>query len=130
MSEIALALVGFAILAASTTVFIGYRWMAMVKSLRRVQAINREAEHTLAGILRMESVALGQAAWVEEKRTHLYELFNNHKDASESHDKTLSRFSNRAVARVGGVESSPVFSASSAAYVNSKKHGKEQLAYA
>ena len=130
MSEIALALVGFAILAASTTVFIGYRWMAMVKSLRRVQAINREAEHTLAGILRMESVALGQAAWVEEKRAHLYELFSNHKDASESHDKTLSRFSNRAVARVGGVESSPVFSASSAAYVNSKKHGKEQLAYA
>lgn len=130
MSEIALALVGFAILAASTTLFLMYRWMAMVRSLRSIQAINREADHTIAGILRMESVALGQAAWVEEKRTHLYELFNNHKDASESHDKTLSRFPNRAVARVGGVESSPVFSASSAAYVNSQKHGKEQLAYA
>lgn len=129
MNEIAMTLVAFAFLAASTTVFIGYRWMAMVKSLRRVQAINREAEHTVAGILRMESVALGQAAWVEEKRTYLYELFNNHKDASESHDKSMSGFPNKAVARIGGVEKSPSFSASGAAYVNSKKHGKEQLAY-
>ena len=129
MNEIAMSLVAFAFLAASTTLFLMYRWVAMVKSLRRVQAINREAEHTVQGILRMESVALGQAAWVEEKRTHLYQLFNDHQDASESHDKTLSRFPNKVVARIGGVEKSPSFSSSSAAYVNSKKHGKEQLAY-
>ena len=129
MNEIAMALVAFALLSASTTVFIGYRWMAMVKSLRRVQAINREAEHTVAGILRMESVALGQVAWVEEKRTHLYLLFNEHKDASESHDKSMSGFPNKTVAWIGGVEKSPSFSSSGAAYLASKKHGKEQLAY-
>lgn len=130
MSEITMSLVAFAFLAASTTLLLLLRWIAMVESLRRVHAINRDADYTVAGILRMESVAIGQAAWVEEKRTHLYQLFNDHKVASESHDKVMSHFPNALVARVVGVETSPSFSASGAAYVNSKKHGKEQLAYA
>lgn len=125
-----MGLVSFAVLAASVTIFILHQWMRMVKSLRYVISINDEAAHTMTSIRRMEEVALGQAAWVEEKRAYLYELLNDHKQAAEAHDKNMSNLVNAAIARLGGVQSSPDFNELGAAYVNGQRHRKEQLAYA